>query len=50
MKISSPRQTNALFARVREALARATTMDPIAVRMIEDTYVQVHLNSRIWMV
>jgi hypothetical protein len=42
--------TNSFFARVKGALTRATTMDPIAVKMIEDTYVSVHLSSRIWMV
>lgn len=42
--------TSSFYARVKGALTRATTMDPIAVKMMEDTFVSVHLNSRIWMV
>jgi hypothetical protein len=42
--------SSSFYLRVKSALTRATTMDPIAVKMFEDTYVSVHLSSRIWMV
>jgi hypothetical protein len=35
---------------VRKFVRGVFTFDPAATRMLDDTYVQVHLSSRIWMV
>ena len=35
---------------VKSFMRSAFTFDPIAARMLDDTFVSVHLNSRIWMV
>jgi hypothetical protein len=35
---------------VRKFVRGVFTFDPAASRMLDDTFVQVHLNSRIWMV
>jgi hypothetical protein len=38
------------FASLSRFVRRAFTMDAAASAHLEDTFVQVHLNSRIWMV
>jgi hypothetical protein len=35
---------------VRKFVRGVFTFDPAASRMLDDTFVEVHLNSRIWMV
>ncbi|MEO6607154.1 MAG: hypothetical protein ABIN69_01645 [Aestuariivirga sp.] len=35
---------------VRKFVRGVFTFDPAASRMLDDTFVQVHLSSRIWMV
>jgi hypothetical protein len=35
---------------VRKFVRGVFTFDPVASRMLDDTFVQVHLSSRIWMV
>ena len=35
---------------VRNFMRNAFTMDPVATKMLDNTFVSVHLSSRIWMV
>jgi hypothetical protein len=37
-------------ATVRNFVRGVFTFDPAASRVLDDTFVEVHLNSRIWMV
>ena len=38
------------LANLSRMVRNAFTMDPAASRHLENTFVEVHLNSRIWMV
>ena len=39
-----------LSASLRRFMRSAFTMDPVATKMLDNTFVSVHLSSRIWMV
>ena len=43
-------QTKSVSTSVRRFMRSAFTMDPVATKMLDDTFVSVHLSSRIWMV
>jgi hypothetical protein len=36
------------FALAAQSVRSALTVDPVATRMLEKTYVEVTLNSRLW--
>ena len=42
--------TKTLSASLRHFVRSAFTMDPVATKMLDNTFVSVHLSSRIWMV
>ncbi len=48
MRRSLATSTLSAIVGLRAAYVRATTMDPAATRMIEQNYVAVSLNSRLW--
>lgn len=48
-KIVTP-PTVTLSASLRRLVRNAFTMDPAATKMLDNTFVSVHLSSRIWMV
>lgn len=39
---------NTFFARAAQTVRNAFTVDPATTRMLEKTYVEVALNSRLW--
>jgi hypothetical protein len=42
--------TTSNLAHLSRMVRNAFTMDPAASRHLENTFIEVHLNSRIWMV
>ena len=49
-KIVATAVQNTSSSSVRKFVRGVFTFDPAASRMLDDTFVEVHLNSRIWMV
>ncbi len=48
--ISTVVASKAPSSSVKKFVRGVFTFDPVATRMLDDTFVQVHLSSRIWMV